>query len=140
MGIPEYFKKGKLSVKILLVIYVLSFLGASYNHVADVAAHGLFPYQRLDANVPGWLNVYWTALTVIDPLSVLMLAMHIPLGLLFYICVMVSDVAVNYWFYGYYYGLRSCLNFHMICQLLFLLFLLATAGAILRDVKRVRGE
>jgi len=47
--------KKSYTLKILLIIYLLSFLGATYNHVMDLIKFGLFPYQRLNSNVPIWL-------------------------------------------------------------------------------------
>lgn len=118
--------KKSYTLKILLIIYLLSFLGATYNHVMDLIKFGLFPYQRLNSNVPIWLNIYWTLLTLVDPLAIVLLLYFIDVGLVLYGVVIVSDVLINYWFMISTKGLSSLMNFGQISQLLFLIFYLAT--------------
>lgn len=113
-------------VKILLIIYLLSFLGATYNHAVDLFTYGLFPYQRLNSNVPPWLNIYWTVLTFVDPLAMALLLYCIDVGLVMYGVVIISDVCINFWFMITTKGLFSWVNFGQISQLLFLIFYLAT--------------
>lgn len=118
--------KKSYALKILLIIYLLSFLGATYNHVMDLIKFGFFPYQRLNSNVPVWLNIYWTLLTLVDPLAIVLLLYFIDVGLVLYGMVIVSDVLINYWFMISTKGLSSLMNFGQISQLLFLIFYLAT--------------
>ena len=118
--------KKSYTLKILLIIYLLSFLGATYNHVMDLIKFGFFPYQRLNSNVPVWLNIYWTLLTLVDPLAIVLLLYFIDVGLVLYGMVIVSDVLINYWFMISTKGLSSLMNFGQISQLLFLIFYLAT--------------
>lgn len=87
--------KRSYMVKILFIIYLLSFLGATYNHAMDLFTYGLFPYQRLNTSVPLWLNIYWTVLTLIDPLAMALLLYCIDIGLVLYGVVIISDVYIN---------------------------------------------
>ncbi len=113
--------------KLFLIVYTASFLGATYNHVMDLILHGLFPYQRLNDSVSFLLNVYWTLLTIVDPLAIILLWISIDLGLVAYGLVIISDVIINYTFMISTYGLASVLNFGQISQMLFLIFYLSTA-------------
>lgn len=113
-------------LKILLIVYLLSFLGATYNHAMDLIKYGLFPYQRLNSSVPVWLNIYWTLLTLIDPLAMALLLYCIDVGLVLYGVVIISDVCINYWFMITTNGLFSWVNFGQISQLLFLIFYVST--------------
>ncbi|MFG3582217.1 hypothetical protein [Micromonospora chersina] len=47
------------------------------------------------ASVPGWLMVYFTSLTVLDPLAALLLALRRIEGLLLGCVVLASDAAAN---------------------------------------------
>lgn len=127
-------------LKILLIIYLLSFLGATYNHAMDLIKYGLFPYQRLNSNVPVWLNIYWTLLTIFDPLAIIFLLYSLNMGLVLYGVVIVSDVLINYWFMISTKGLFSWINFGQISQLLFLVFYLATVRLIYKETQKMQRE
>jgi len=127
--------KKNYMVKILLIVYVLSFLGATYNHAMDLVTYGLFPYQRLNSSVPLWLNIYWTVLTLIDSLAIVLLVWFIDVGLVLYGVVIISDVLINYWFMITTKGLFSWVNFGQISQLLFLIFYLATVRYIHKAIQ-----
>jgi len=113
-------------LKVLLIVYVASFLGATYNHGMDLILHGLFPYQRLNSAVSPFLNAYWTLLTLLDPLAILLLWFSIDLGLVAYGLVILSDVLINYSFMISTKGLFSVINAGQVSQLLFLIFYLCT--------------
>jgi hypothetical protein len=142
VSVKEVFSvKKSYALKIMLIIYLLSFLGATYNHAIDLIKYGFFPYQRLNSNVPVWLNIYWTLLTFIDPLAIVLLLYSINIGLVLYGVVIVSDVLINYWFMISTKGLFSWMNFGQISQLLFLIFYLATVRLIYKETQRMqRGD
>ncbi len=102
----------------------------------DLLTYELFPYQRLNTSVPLWLNVYWTVLTLIDPLAIVLLVWFIDVGLVLYGVVIISDVLINYWFMITTKGLFSWVNFGQISQLLFLIFYLATVRYIHTQSKK----
>ena len=141
VSIKDVFSVKKFySLKIMLIIYLLSFLGATYNHAMDLIKYGIFPYQRLNSNVPVWLNIYWTLLTFIDPLAMVLLLYSINIGLVLYGVVIVSDVLINYWFMISTKGWFSWINFGQISQLLFLIFYLATVRLIYNETQRMQRE
>ena len=109
-------------IKILLLTYIFSYIGATYNHTMDLLKYGLFPYQ----NVSIILNIYWTMLTLLDFLAIVVLFFHIDLGLIFYGLIIISDVIVNYSFMILTKGIWSWINFGQISQMLFLVIYLST--------------
>lgn len=60
-------------------------------HVLQLVASGFNPYPDL----PGWLRVYFTALTVLDPLAAVLLARRRRSGVVLAVVVLVSDAAAN---------------------------------------------
>lgn len=113
-------------LKFFLIVYVASFLGATYNHAMDLILHGLFPYQRLNDAVSPLLNAYWTLLILADPLAIVLLFISIDLGLVAYGLVILTDVIINYTFMISTKGILGVINFGQISQMLFLMFYLCT--------------
>src|SRR4029077_12636574 len=75
----------------LLRVQALCFAGAGLNHAHDIWQGGWLPY--------GWapltINIFWTALAVVDPVTAWLLLRRPRLGTIFALCVMVVDVGVN---------------------------------------------
>jgi membrane protein HdeD len=75
-------------VQISLSVYAAGFLIGTSTHVS-VLLHGWFlPHHPL-------LNSYWTALTFLDPLVVVLLLFAPRAGLVLAVGIMLSDVGVN---------------------------------------------
>ena len=75
-------------VRVALGVYVLAFLVGTGTHV-DMLVHGwALAHHRL-------VNAYWTALTLIDPLVIILLLRFPRIGLLAALLTMVSDVGIN---------------------------------------------
>ena len=75
-----------------LGVYIVGFGAGTFNHVADIWRSGWLPYRF----APIGLNMFWTALTVLDPLVVVALAAgwrRAGLGLA--AAIMVADVGIN---------------------------------------------
>lgn len=101
------------------LIYALCLAGASYNHARIVAAHGiLWDYGGL----PPFVCFFWTALTFIDPLAVILLMTTPLIGLALAVAIIVSDVAINSWV-GLTYGIDIA---SFSAQALFLIFVMST--------------
>lgn len=85
-----------------IVVYVACFSIATLNHAADVVRGGWLPYRF--APLP--LNMFWTALTLLDPAVVLaLLAGWRRVGLSLALAIMIVDVAANsYALYGLDYS------------------------------------
>lgn len=77
----------------------MGFLAGTYTHARGILAHGL-----LATPVPPAVGVYWDALTLLDPLVVLLLWRRPRAGLWLAVAIMAFDLAVNTWVYraGYF--------------------------------------
>ena len=78
-------------VKIFFVIYMLCLLWGTKNHIIDIWNGGFLPYTY----APMGFNVYWTSLTFLDPLAIILLCFLPYYGLVLAVFIMVSDIAVN---------------------------------------------
>ncbi len=77
-------------------------------------------------DAPVWMNVYWTALTALDPLAAVLLLWRRTAGLALGAAIIVSDVAINS---HALYGLGLPFGFLSLqLQTLFCGFLLGAAG------------
>lgn len=80
-----------------LAVYLAAFAVATFRHASDLLRFGWLPYDF----APQPLNAFWTSLTFLDPLVIVLLVTgHRRLGLILAAAVMVADVAVNC--YAYY--------------------------------------
>jgi hypothetical protein len=75
-------------------IWIAAFGLGTYTHLWWVLHAGFMP----DRQAPLWANLYWTSLTVLDPLAILLIVLGraraaIVLGL----CIMISNVIINSW-------------------------------------------
>ncbi len=101
---------------------VAGFAIGTATHTLQLVSRGWVVF----ASAPVWMNVYWTALTLLDPLAAVLLICARRAGLLLALAIMVSDVAVNsYALYGL--GLPLAV-WALQLQNLFLGFLLGAAG------------
>ncbi|MCK8120533.1 MULTISPECIES: hypothetical protein [Pseudoalteromonas] len=76
-----------------VVIFVLCFclfIGGA-THIFDNLYYGFLPYKF----APEWVNIYWTALAVIDIVAVYLLIKWRNAGLVLTLVIMLSDVAIN---------------------------------------------
>ena len=77
----------------------MGFLVGTYTHARGILEHGF-----LATSVPTAVGVYWDALTVLDPLAVVLFWWRPRAGLWLAVAIMTSDIAVNTWVYmaGYF--------------------------------------
>jgi len=134
MTIKEIWIKAKTLDKIILCIYIFAFIGATYNHINDLIRGGLFPYTKW-WNVPLLMNIYWTLLTILDPVAIILLLMSSYIGCIFYIIIMTTDVAINLYANIVYWKQPLIQSYGLIMQTAFLIFILATVGRILKHLK-----
>jgi len=137
--IKLFLTKGNVLLKISMAIFVFAFIGAFYNHANDLIRGGLFPYEKLNHNVPTWLNIYWTMLTFLDLLAIIVLFLDMKKGQLLYLAIIVSDVIINFSFVIHHYGQWSWVNFMQICQLLFMIFVVATFFPIKKAIGKIEN-
>lgn len=117
-------------VKLVFVIYMLCFLWATKNHILDIWRGGFLPYTY----APLALNIYWTSLTLLDPLAITLLY-YLPYhGMVLAVLIMVSDIAVN--LYATYSLWNSDLfsNILLQLQMLFGIFLFLTVPILWKRV------
>jgi hypothetical protein len=70
---------------------VVCFGVASVRHATDLWHGGWLPYEYF----PLWTNIFWTALTFLDPLAALLLWLRPRPGACLALLVMLADVGVN---------------------------------------------
>jgi hypothetical protein len=78
--------------RVLRAIYAICLLGATCIHVAILSQHGvLWDYGGAHLLT----RVYWTSLTVLDPLAALLLFVRPRVGLILTVLIIASDVLHN---------------------------------------------
>jgi hypothetical protein len=106
-------------------VYAIGFLAGTYTHARGILTNGF-----LATPVPVAIGLYWDTLTVLDPLTVLLLWGRPKLGLWFAVAIMVSDISVNTGVYlAGYFGAPTThmVPLSLLEQSLFGLFVLLTA-------------
>lgn len=115
------------------VVYAICLAGAAYNHARIVGTYGLtYDYGGL----PLFVCFFWTALTFIDPLAVVLLMIRPILGLALTVAIIVSDVVINSWV-GLTYGFDMPSFF---AQALFLVFVMCTIRIAWRSEREARSR
>ncbi len=94
MKINEFIRKNRWPDRLILAIFIFALSVATGNHITDLYIGGLFPYAE-GAGAPEIINIYWTSLTILDPMAIAMLVMNVRLGYVVAICIMVTDVPIN---------------------------------------------
>lgn len=138
MTIFEFFRENQLPDRMIHAIFILALSIATINHVTDLVVGGMFPYSQ-GSGAPALINIYWTSLTLLDPLAICILASNVRAGYVVAILIMLTDVPINLYaaangFLGLlpgreYNGLE---NIGIPLQIAFLVFLLITARRIWR--------
>jgi hypothetical protein len=75
----------------ILAVYVIAFAVGTVSHVVDLLRGGLVPHKQH----PLAFNVFWSSLTLFDPLAIVLLLRRQRAGLVLAGLIMVLDVAVN---------------------------------------------
>lgn len=107
-------------LKVTQLVWVLGYLVGTTTHVVDLVLGGGEPY----AGFPAAVRVFWVSLTVVDPLTVVLLLLRRPLGVVLGAVVILADLAVNWTVFATVDGLTP---FGLINQTLFGVVVLATA-------------
>ncbi|PJJ63686.1 hypothetical protein [Compostimonas suwonensis] len=110
---------------VILVVWIAGFLIGMASHVLDLIAGGADTY----AGFPPALRVFWLSLTVLDPLTVLLLLLRKRAGIILGLVVILADIAVNW---TVYFSIGGNPLFGVVNQTVFAIFLLATAPALWR--------
>jgi hypothetical protein len=107
------------------VFFVLCLAGATYNHLVTLIDHGWQAYKE----VPEGIKFYWNALTLFDPLAIILLVLKPRIGLLLLLVIMFSDVGINAAVVMVYGGVDA----RFVEQALFLLIVLLTMPIVWRE-------
>ena len=116
--------------RIIFAIYSIGLLVGTYTHTRHLVYHGLFHHSA-----PMALGIYWDALTVIDPLAVLLLWWQPRVGIWLVISIMTSDISLNTHAYLMEYSgptIANMVPLYLFDQALFGLFVFVTAPFIFR--------
>jgi len=105
---------------------MLAYAIGTLTHARDVLINGWMPRP----DVPLGVGVFWKALTLVDPLVVLLLGVRRNVGLALGLAIIVVDVLVNTWV-GYGFG-WPMLGWALQSQTLFLGFALGSVGFLWR--------
>lgn len=112
---------------VLRTIYALCLLGATGNHLAAIARHGLlWDYGGL----PRASATFWTMLTVLDPAAAILLFRRPNPGIVATAAIIVADVGHNLWIEARYFPpLLHALagEPRLVEQIAFMVFVAATA-------------
>lgn len=85
-------------------VLVAGFTIGTLTHTLHLVTVGWIVFDH----APVWMNVYWTALTALDPPAALLLWRR-PIGLALGVTIILSDVAINsHALYGLAYPSGSC--------------------------------
>ena len=108
-------------------LYALCLAVATVNHIRAIAAHGLLPDF-----LPSGTAVFWSSLTLLDPLAAGLLFLRPRLGIVLTAAIIVADVAHNLWFVARDTPEPSLIatvtaNPFLLSQIAFLLFVAGTA-------------
>ena len=125
------------AVRLLFGIYSACFLAGTYTHVAGLVRRGFLAFP-----VPLSVGVFWDALTLLDPLTVLLLWWHPKAGIRLGLAIMIADICVNTCTYlAGYWGppVPNTVPRHLFDQALFGVFLFATAPLAFRRLPAANG-
>lgn len=112
--------------RIVVCVLVAGFTIGTITHTLHLINVGWIVFD----DAPVWMNVYWTALTALDPLAAMLLIWRRPVGLALGAAIILSDVAINSYAL---YGLGLPFGFLSLqLQTLFCGFLLGAAGFLAR--------
>lgn len=122
------------SYKIILIVYSVGFLVGTCTHTAGIIRQGFLAYPA-----PLALNIYWDLLTLLDPLTVVLLWTRIKAGIGLALVIMVTDIIINS--YAYTQGIfgepvAGMIPTSLFSQSMFGLFVFATAPVLIDKVGR----
>ena len=111
--------------RMVVGVLVAGFAIGTITHTLHLVTVGWVVFDE----APVWMNVYWTALTALDPLAAMLLIWRRPAGLALGAAIILSDVAINS---HALYGLGLPFGFLLLqLQTLFGGFLLGAVGFLL---------
>ncbi|WP_285025359.1 hypothetical protein [Plantibacter sp. ME-Dv--P-122b] len=108
------------TLRVFQILWVIGFLIGTTTHTADLILGGLDVY----GGFPPGVRLFWVTLTVLDPITAVLIILRRRAGIVLGIAVIVADIAVNWSVFVLLGGLSW---FGVINQSLFAVLILATA-------------
>ncbi len=106
---------------VLRTIYGVCLLAGTSTHAATIWQHGLF--WDYGGGVPQFTRLYWTSLTLLDPLAAILLILFPRIGVISTVAIISTDVVHNLWFFRHFH---ISLNWMVWAQCAFLVFVVAS--------------
>jgi hypothetical protein len=90
-------KRGNELRLTLRVIYAACLIGAAYNHLTTILVHGVLWDYNYGPGFPIFSRIFWAALTILDPLSAVLLFVRPNWGVKTTTGIIIADVFHNIW-------------------------------------------
>jgi hypothetical protein len=117
----------------IFAIYIFGLSNGTTNHIVDIIHDGLLGYQY----VPFPVNIYWTSLTILDPLAILLLLFFPFVGVVLSVLIMAMDIPVNLSVTLYYYFQTGAFSDgRLFLQIAFGLFVFLSVPAAWKRIKK----
>jgi hypothetical protein len=108
------------ALRVFQVMWVIGFLVGTTTHTADLILGGLDVYSGF----PPGVRLFWVTLTVLDPVTAVLIILRRRSGIVLGSAVIIADIAVNWTVFALLGGLSW---FGVICQSLFAVLIFVTA-------------
>ncbi|MBN1116900.1 MAG: hypothetical protein JXA77_06840 [Bacteroidales bacterium] len=89
--VKNFTSKYTKPLQILLFLYIIGFTIGTTTHTIDIIKGGFLPYNHLEL----WKNIYWTSLTLLDFLAIVLVIYSLVPALILANIIMISDVLIN---------------------------------------------
>jgi hypothetical protein len=121
---------------LIRIVYALCLGGATFNHVRSVLDHGWLPEY-----LPVASALYWSSLTFLDPLAALLLFVRPRFGIALTVAIIGTNIPHNLSYTAAYAPPGAFVSivtssFMMMSQIVFLIFVAATAPTAWRDARQ----
>ena len=121
-------------VRFFFAVYIFGFAYGTRNHIIDILADGWLGYDF----VPLPVNLYWTLLTIFDPLAIFLFLFFPLAGITLSVLIMASDIAINTGGTVYFYYQTGMLTFDRLpLQIAFGIFVFLTSPIAWKVAKRM---
>jgi hypothetical protein len=115
------------------MVYLTGFIVGTTTHILDIVNLGFLGYTH----APMPINIYWTSLTFINPLAILLLLINPCIGLFLVMGIMATDVSINLGHAVYTYFTTGELYFsRLLFQIFFGIFVFITAPVLLKIFRK----
>ena len=111
------------ALRVFQVLWVIGFLVGTTTHTADLIFGGLDIYSGF----PPGVRLFWVTLTILDPLTAVLIIFRRRSGIVLGSAVMIADISVNWTVFAVVGGLSV---FGVILQTLFAVLVFVTARAL----------